>query len=379
MRRKALWLLVALVGTALVAGCSGGSGGGGSADQDKLYVAVAGALTGPCAQDGEAIKNGATLAAEHINAKGGVKGKKIELVFEDDRSDPKEAANVANKLVNDKKILAVIGHYNSSCTLAGAPIYNKAGLVEISCGSTSPAVSNAGPYTFRVIVTDAFQGDVASKWMIDEGYKRIAILYENDDYGAGLKDVVSTKVKEYGGEIVGVESYYLGETKDFSPYITKLRGANPDALFIAGLYNEAALIAKQSHAVGWKPPIFGVDGPYNPAYITLGGEATEGTRLIGFFHPDLPDPMVQQFVADFQKKYNKSMGTYEAYGYDAMLILAEAMERGGTDRESIKNYLTTLKGFKGVTGVTSFDENGDCIKVPLKLIVKDGKFQLYQK
>jgi len=376
MRRTAMFLVAVLVMVVLVAGCGGGSG---AVDEDTLYVAVAGPLTGPCAQDGEAIKNGAQLAAEIINQNGGINGKQVELVFEDDRSDPKEAANIANKLVNDDKVLAVIGHYNSSCTLAAAPIYNKAGLVEISAGSTSPAVSDAGPYTFRVIVTDAFQGAFVGSWMVeDEGLKRVAILYENDDYGAGLRDVISQTVEELGGEVVAVESYYLGETKDFSPYITKIRNLNPDALFIGGLYNEAALIAKQAAQVGWKPNIFAVDGPYNPAYITLGGEATEGTRLVGFFHPGLDDPEVAKFVEDYRQKYNKELGAYEAYGYDAMLILAEAMEKGGANRESIKDYLTTLKDFKGVTGITTFDENGDCIKEPIKLVVKDGEFQLYE-
>lgn len=377
MRKIALFLLVALVlASSLVAGCRRGS----NSDDNKLYIAVAGALTGPCAQDGEAIKNGAQLAADAINANGGINGKQIELVPEDDASDPKQAANVANKLVNDGRILAVIGHYNSSCTLAGAPIYNKDGLVEISCGSTSPAVTDAGPYTFRVIVTDAFQGAFVANWMVkDEGLKKVAILYENDDYGAGLRGVITKNVTDLGGQIVASESYYLGETKDFSPYITKIRNLNPDALFIGGLYNEAALIAKQAQNVGWKPNIFAVDGPYNPAYISLGGGATEGTRLVGFFHPSLQDPMVTKFVADYKAKYNKELGTYEAYAYDAMLILAQAIEKGGADRESIKNYLTTLKDFKGVTGITSFDENGDSAKVPIKLIVKDGLFQVYDK
>jgi len=375
MRRTPLFLLAVLMMASLVAGCIGGSSAG---DEDSLYVAVAGPLTGPCAQDGEAIKNGAQLAAKIINENGGIDGKQIKLVFEDDRSDPKEAANIANKLVNDSKVLAVIGHYNSSCTLAGAPIYNEAGLVELSAGSTSPAVSDAGPYTFRVIVTDAFQGTFVARWMVeDEGLNNVAILYENDDYGAGLRDVISTNVEELGGTIVAVESYYLGETKDFSPYITKIRNINPDALFIGGLYNEAALIAKQAAQVGWYPNIFAVDGPYNPAYITLGGEATEGTRLVGFFHPSLDDPMVTKFVEDYTREYDKELGAYEAYGYDAMLILAEAMEKGGADRESIKDYLTTLEGFKGVSGITSFDENGDSIKVPIKLVVKDGEFQVY--
>ncbi|MEW6266215.1 MAG: ABC transporter substrate-binding protein [Thermodesulfobacteriota bacterium] len=350
------------------------------AQKENLVIAVAGPLTGTSAQDGNAIKNGAALAADLINKKGGVKGQNIQIVAEDDRSDPKEAANVANKLANDKKVLAVIGHFNSSCTLAGAPIYNRAKVVEISAGSTSPAVSQAGPYTFRVIVTDAFQGDFVARWMVkEEGLKKIAILYENDDYGVGLKDVMTKKIAANGGQVAGLESYYLGETKDFTPYITKLKAVNPDAVFIAGLYNEAALIAKQAADVGWNPALFGVDGIYSTALVDLGGKAVEGTRVAGFFHPALADPVVQQFVQDFKAKYNKEPGTYEAFGYDAMLVLAAALEKGGTNREAVKNCLTTLKGLKGVTGLNSFDENGDVVKDPYKLIVRGGKFQPYKK
>ncbi|MGB9868165.1 MAG: ABC transporter substrate-binding protein [Bacillota bacterium] len=386
-RRKAFGLMALTVAIALsaglLAGCSGGSTANkatSEAPKENLIIAVAGPLTGSCAQDGNDIKKGTMLAAEHINAKGGIGGRKIELVFEDDASDPKQAASIANKLSKDPKVLAVIGHYNSSCTLAGAPIYNKAGVVEISPGSSSPAVTTAGPYTFRVITTDAFQGEYLAKWMVkDEGLKKIAILYENDDYGVGLQEVVTKKVKEFGGEVVAVESYYLGETKDFSPYITKLRALKPDGLFIAGLYNEAALIAKQAAAVGWKVPMFGVDALYSAELITLGGSAVEGLRLSGFFHPSNPDPMVQKFVEDWKAKYGKLGGTYAAYGYDALLIVAEAIEKGGATREGIKNYLTNMKGFKGLTGITSFDENGDCIKEPMKLIVKDGQFQIYSK
>jgi branched-chain amino acid transport system substrate-binding protein len=283
-------------------------------------------------------------------------------------------------LANDKKVLAVIGHYNSSCTLAGAPIYNKSKLVEVSAGSTSPAVSKAGPYTFRVIVTDAFQGDFLARWMVkDESLKKIAIMFENDDYGVGLKDVMLKVIPEYGGQIVGVESYYLGETKDFTPSITKLKALKPDALFIAGLYNEAALIAKQAADVAWTPRIYGVDGIYSSALVNLGGKAVEGVCVSGFFHPEMPSSIVQQYVKEYKEKYNKEAGTYDAFGYDAMLVIAEAMAKGGTDRESIKNYLTTLKGLSGVTGINTFDENGDVLKDPFKLVVRDGKFKPYQK
>jgi len=343
------------------------------AQSSDLVIATVSPLTGTCAQDGTAIKNGAELAADAINRKGGIKGRKIRVISEDDRSDPKDAATVANKLVNNKEVLAVIGHYNSSCTLAAAPIYNRAKVLELSPGSTSPAVSKAGPYTARVIVTDAAQGEFVSRWMVkDKGYKRIAVLFENDDYGLGLKDVLMNKVPANGGQVVAVESYYLGETKDFNPIITKIRGLNPDAVFIGGLYNEAALICKQASDVGWKPPFFGVDGLYSPALPTLGGAAVEGLRFAGFFHPDRQSPIVQAYVKEFRTKYSKEPGTYDAFAYDAMCVIAAAINQGGASRQAIQQQLRTLK-VEGVTGTNEFDEHGDVKKNPLKLVVKGGK------
>ncbi len=392
MKRFVGIVVVLAIGVLLLSGC-GGQGGekpatppapstpapSPQAKPENLVVAIAGPMTGSCAQSGQDIERGVRIAVERINKAGGIKGRQIEIVVEDDASDPKQAANVANKLSNDTKVLAVVGHYNSSCTLAGAPIYNRSGVVEVSPGSSAPAVTDAGPYTFRVIPTDAFQGDFVAKWMLNEGYKSIAILYENDDYGLGLKDTVQKSVVDGGGKVAAVESYYLGETKDFSPIITKVRAVKPDAVFIAGLYNEAALICKQAKAVDWTPPFFGVDALYEESLIKLGGPATEGLRINAFFHPVVDDPMVKDFVSEYDARYKAVPGAYAWYGYDALAVIAEAMKNGGTDREAIKNYLTTLKDVKSVTGAISFDSNGDVIKKPIELIVKDGKFQIYKK
>lgn len=350
-----------------------GPSSAGLAQSKDIIIATASPLTGTCAQDGTAIKNGAMLAADMINRKGGINGRKIRVISEDDRSDPKDAASVANKLTNNKEVVAVLGHYNSSCTLAGAPIYNRAKLLELSPGSSAPAVSKAGPFTARVILTDAAQGDFDARWMVkDHGYKRIALMYENDDYGVGLKDVMLARIPAYGGEVVASESYYMGETKDFNPSITKIRALNPDAIFICGLYNEAALIAKQAGDVGWKPQFFGTDGIYSQALITLGGAAVEGVHFSGVFCSTDPSPMVQNYVKEYKAKFNTEAGTFDALGFDAMTWVLAAIEKGGPTRASIQQQLRTLK-VQGVTGMNAFDEHGDVKKDPLKLIVKNGK------
>lgn len=371
------WLLILLIA---LAGCSSGTPAPAPApapapESKIIKLGFAAPLSGSSAQDGESMKNGATLAAELINKAGGINGAQIEFVYEDDKSDPKEAAAIANKFASDKDILAVVGHFNSSCTLAGAPIYNKATLVEISGGSSSPAVSDAGPYTFRTITTDAFQGQYLVDWAInDEGFKKIAVVYENTDYGQGILQVVEAEAPKLGGEMVAKEAYVMGQTTDFSSIVTKVKAAKPDVIIIGGLYNETALFAKQAQRSALSAPIMGVDGIYSDALIELGGDAVEGVMLTGFFFPSSTAKESQDFIAAYKAAYNEEPGTYAAYTFDAASIVIEALKKGAADRQGIADYLTDLQGFKGATGVTNFDANGDCIKDPLKLIVKEGKF-----
>lgn len=371
-------LSMALAGL-LLAGCASG-GGGSTADSKTIKIGFVAPLTGASAQDGEAMRKGALLAADLVNSKGGINGKKIEIVAQDDKSDPKEAAAVANKFASDTSIMAVVGHFNSSCTLAGAPIYNKAGVVEISPGSSSPAVSGVGPYTFRTITTDAFQGQYLANWAVkEEGFKRIAVIYENTDYGQGIANVIDSEAAKLGATIVAKETYILGETKDFSAIISKVKAASPDVIIVGGLYNETALIEKQARRSSLAAPFMGVDGIYSDALIKLGAEATEGTRLTGFFHNSSKKEQTQNFIKAYKEKYKEEPGTYAAYSYDAASLIIEALQNGKSDRKGIMEYLAGVKNFKGATGDTSFDAKHDAIKEPLKLIVKDGKFQVYSK
>ena len=371
---SALLIAGALIGSALISGCGGG---GDKKAAETIKIGLAAPLTGSSAQDGESIKNGVQLAVDEINEKGGINGKKVVIDVQDDKTDPKEAAIVANKLSGDKSVLAVVGHFNSSATLAGAPIYNKAGVVEISPGSSSPAVTKAGDYTFRVITTDAFQADYVAKWAVNDlNYKKIAIIYENNDYGKGLSDVFAEKAKAQGATIVSNDSYLAGETKDFSAILTKVKAEEPDMLFIGGLYNETALIAKQARNMNLNAPIMGVDAIYSNALIELGGKSVEGVLLPGFFHEGTDNPVAQNFIKAYKAKYKQDPATYAAYAYDAAKIVLDAIAKAGTDRKAIRDHIAKVKDFQGSTGVNTFDENGDVMKDPLRLTIKDGKFQV---
>ncbi len=384
MKKKTLWRVTAsmlVLGSLLFGGCgAGGDNASKKSDSGVIKIGVAVPLTGASAEDGNAVKNGAALAVKLANADPAMKGKKIELVAEDDKGDPSEAATVANKLAQDKSISAVIGHYNSSCTLAGAPIYNRAEVVEISPGSSAAAVTKAGPYTFRVITTDAVQGASLMKWAVNDlKYKNIAILYENTDYGNGLADVVSKAAKDLNANVVAQEAYDVGAT-DFSTILTKVANSKADVIIIGGLYNETALIAKQKNNFGLeKTPIMGVDAIFSDALVKLAGPAANGIKLTGYFSEASTDKVAKEFVDKFKAEYQKTPSTYAAYGYDAALVLIDAIKHVGSDRKAICKYISTLKGLKGATGENSFDENGDVIKEPLRLVIKDGKFTITDK
>lgn len=354
--------------------------GCGSAKSDVIKVGVAVPLTGASAEDGNAIKNGVKLAAKEINAKGGINNKKVELVIEDDKGDPSEAATVANKLAQDKDVLAIVGHFNSSCTLAAAPIYNQTGVVSVSPGSSAAAVSKAGPYTFRVITTDAVQGASLMDWAVkDLGYKNIAVLYENTDYGSGLADVITKSASELKVNIVAKEAYEVGST-DFSTALTKVANSKADVIIVGGLYNETALIAKQKKNFGLeKMQIMGVDAIYSDALLRLGGNAVNGIKMTGYFSEVSSDPVSKNFVSKFKEEYKKDPSTYAAYGYDAALIVFDSIKNAGTNRKAIRDFMAKIKNFKGVTGENSFDENGDVIKQPLRLIIQNGKFIVTDK
>lgn len=229
MKRR--FFITAALATMMVftAGCAakdGGANAGGT-----IQIGLSAPISGTQAQYGEAFKNGAELAAKQINEAGGIDGKQVKIVIEDDKGDPSEAVNVANKFSSNKDILAVVGHFNSSATLAAAPVYNQNKIVEISPSSSAPGVTNAGDYTFRVITTDAFQASFLAKWSKELGYQKVALIYEQSDFGLGLLDVYQKSARENGIEIVAAESYLPG-AKEFSTILTKIKEKKPDAIFI---------------------------------------------------------------------------------------------------------------------------------------------------
>ena len=365
-------------------GLSFGLGAAGAQAADVIKIAVPSPYTGSAAGFGENVKAGVAMKVAEVNAAGGVNGKKIEAVYLDEQCEPREAATVSSSIVNDPDIVGIVGHLCSSAHLAALPTYVREGIPAISPTATNISISDKNKdekgkvWSFRNVYRDDFQGKFLADY-IDKvmKLKKVAVFYENNDYGIGLKDAFVKEGKKLGLDVVGEEAYKKGD-QDFTPQLTKLKGAAPQAMFIAGYYPEGALIADQAKKIGLSVPKFGADGFDNADYIKLAGAAADDTYLTAPFLADTAGPDAKKFIAAFKEKYKREVDWMSANAYDAAGMLIQAISKVGPDRAKIRDYLASLdtpeKGYKGVTGNNYFDANGDCQKPAFVKMVKDGKF-----
>ena len=375
MKTKKTFLFMGMaLGLALVFGITTGAMAG------NIRIGVASPFTGDLAAYGDNIKAGVSLKLKEINDAGGINGQKVELVWGDDLCAPKEAGTVGAKFAADKSIVAVIGHLCSSATLAAVPIYVRTGLAAISPTSTNPTIGDVGKgWFFRNCYTDDFQGKYLASYIVPKLLKKktVAIFYENNDYAIGLKDSFMAGAKAAGVKVTGVEAY-VAKTTDFTPQLTKLLRDKPETIFLCGYHPEGALIAGQARKLGFKGPLFGADGIDNVDYIKIGGKATDNTYCTVPFLASAAGPEGKAFAKRFKKAYGRDVDWMSANAYDCLGILAQVIAKTGPDRKKIRDGLAAMNskatGYKGITGVTSFDKKGDCSKPAFVKMVKDGKF-----
>lgn len=347
---------------------------GSSLAAQKVNVGINLPLTGPAANDGQMARDGALLALEHSKAKPELGKYDIQMISEDDRSDPKDAAAIANKFAGDPEILAVIGNYNSSCTLAAAPILIKERIVQISPGSSSPKITGFSKYLFRTQPTDQLVGKNIVDWAKELGFKKVAIVYENSDFGKGLQNLYETMCPPAGIEIVANETYLPGSTLDFTSVLTKIKFTGAKAVLMGSLYNEAALMAKQAHQLRLKTVFFGDTSQHTNALIELGKNYVDNWHVVGAMNPKATDQITTRFIADFQKKFGHDPNTFAAQGYDAMLIILDGLAKNGPNRDKLQEHVSSVKGFPGVTGKLTF-RDGDVEKQLFRFVVEKGKFK----
>lgn len=358
---------------------SGGAPAGAAPKaRTSFKLGLAAPLTGDQALIGKMMRGGVEIAIERLNAEGGVRGARIELTLGDDAGNPKEAATVAQKFASDPDVLAAIGDFNSSCTLAGKPIYKEARLLQITPASTNATICEGSEWTFRNIYRDDFQGRFLARYVKEAlELSRVGIFYDNDDYGIGLRDSFLEEARRLGLAVVATQAYER-DTSDFRPQLTAFLPQRPEILFVAGLFPQAAKIASQARESGIQLPLIGGDGVFSDEYIENGGPAAEGTYVSCPFLFELGGPEAKEFQEAFRKKYGIEADGWAALAYDAVGLVAQALEKGGLDREALRAEMAKINSpdvaYPGLTGATYFDENGDCRKPIQMALVKQGKF-----
>jgi branched-chain amino acid transport system substrate-binding protein len=336
-------------------------------------------LTGKEATFGVSSHEGTVLAIEEVNAAGGVLGKQLELISEDNRSTPGESATIAKKLITRDKVVALLGEVASGRSLEVAPIAQAAQIPMISPSSTNPKVTETGDYIFRVCFTDPFQGKLLAEFAKRSlKSQKLAILSDvAAPYSVGLAQFVREPYVAGGGTIVAEEKYTGGD-KDFKAQLTKIKGTNPDAILVPGYYSDVGLIVSQARQLGITVPLFGGDGWEAPELIQIAGaDALVGTYYSTHFSPQSTEPLSQKFVAAYKAKFNgKVPDAMAALGYDSVLVLVDAFKRAGvTDGPALRTAIAATKGFPGATGATTLDEKRDASKAAVMITVKDGQFE----
>jgi branched-chain amino acid transport system substrate-binding protein len=347
---------------------------------DPIHIALSAPLTGNFAEYGQNFQKAIDLGVEWINAAGGVKGRPIVMVVGDSKADPKEAAALAQKFTSDSRIVAEIGDFSSTACLAAQPIYDRAGMVQLSPTASHPNFAPGSQWSFGIVGTQAGEGPFMARYAVQKlGKKRLAVLYINNDWGIVSKDLFIKAAKEMGAEVIATESYFETD-KDFTGVLTKIRGQKPELLYIPSFYNEAALINKQREKLGWTDvTMMGPGSLYSPKLLEIGGDSVNGLYTSAAFFPKDPGANVQKFVKGFEAKYKATPNMFAAVAYDSINLLAFVIERVGTDRKAIRDEMAKVRDFPGVTGKITFTERRDVVKEYRQLIIKNGDFVLYDR
>lgn len=345
---------------------------------DSVRVGVFVDLTGQTSSFGQSTKNGIELAVAEINAAGGVNGKQITLIVEDDQGRPEQAKTVVSKLINQDKVHAVLGEVASTNSLAAAPVAQESKIPMITPSSTNPKVTEIGDYVSRVCFIDPFQGSVMAKFAANSLKAKTAAIFGdvNSDYSKGLTRYFEEEFTKLGGKVVAKEAYTQTDP-DFKGQLTKIRSLNPDVIYVPGYYSQVGIIAKQARELDITAPLLGGDGWDSPQLWKLGGSALANTFISNHYSSDNPAPEIQKFVEAYRAKFGAVPDSLAALAYDAAKILADAIERaGGVDPEKLKDAINSTKGFAGVTGTITLDENRNAVKpaVILALDPAAGKF-----
>ena len=394
MKRFTLALVFAILGlfALLAAGC-----GGGGAKNDEIVLGVYGSLTGGEATFGQSTQNGVAVAIEQLTAEhqGKIGGLPVRMVSEDDQSKAEEAVNAVQKLINQDRVVALIGEVASSRSMAAAPVAQSNGVPMISPSSTNPEVTKKGDYIFRTCFLDDFQGRCMARFTADTlKLKKVAVLKDvKSDYSVGLAKFFTDEFVNRGGTVLVEQSYSSGD-QDFRAQLTKIKAKAPEAIIVPGYYTEAGLIVRQARELGLTMPVIGGDGWESSKLIEIGGEAMNGCYYTNHWSLDEQRPSLQAFLTRYRAKFNGDPDAIGGLAYDAANILIQAMtklatddpktfaalgsSKAGTDdrkaaTKKIRDLIAATSNYDGVTGNITLDANRDATKPAVVIAIKGGK------
>jgi branched-chain amino acid transport system substrate-binding protein len=365
---KVFWGILFLILAVLTFACK---------EEIKLYrVGVVIPLSGSAEAYGRNVENGLRLALDEINAKGGVKGKHIDLLIEDDQSDEKVAVQKAKPMMDNVPL--IIGGVTSNVALALAPVCQAKKVVLVSPTATSPKLTGISPFFFRTFPSDTREGKIMAEYAVRRmKIRSVAILYVDKEYGQGLNQVFKSRFDELGGNVLFEKAYQEGTT-DFAALVKEIKEAKPDAIYLPGYYNEIANILVEIKKQEVTAKIISGQGMATPMIIEIAGDAAEGVVYPQPpYDPESKDPSIQQFVKSYRAKYPVKPDSDAAFAYDTLWVVAKAID-------GCQNYPAELKGkiadtnYHGLVGEISFDRGGDVDIEPRMFQVKNGKFEPIQ-
>ncbi|MDI6843040.1 MAG: branched-chain amino acid ABC transporter substrate-binding protein [Anaerosomatales bacterium] len=364
--KKASKLLAVAAACALLASAAAGCGSKASETSKTgqvktVKIGFAAPLTGDNAVYGRGMQRAVQMAIDEANASERVKsaGITFELASQDDQGDPKQAVNVATLLAGDPAVVGVVGHFNSGCSIPASAVYQQAGLAMVSVSSNPQLTAQGFDVVNRIVAKDDTQGSFAADLVYDKlGLRKVAVLDDSTPYGSGLASEFVKRFVAKGGTVV-VQEKIQAKDVDFSALVTRIKSAKPEAIYYGGAHTEGALLSKQAKESGLKVPVIGGDMLYSAEYISIArAENAEGDICTSLGLPLEQQPKGVEFKAAYEKRYGEGPEAYDSYAYDSAWIIIEAVLEAGPDRAAVAKAIRGLT-YDGVTGTTSFDENGD--------------------
>jgi branched-chain amino acid transport system substrate-binding protein len=366
---RRIGILTLLAGGLIAAGCS-----------SDVKVGAVISQSGTLASYGEKVKKGLDLAAEEIAAAGGVRGGQIQLIYRDDATNEEMARQVAEELIEEEGVRIIIGGISSNVTLAIAPICERTQTILLSPSSSAPEISAAGEYIYRNYPSDILEGTAMAKFARDLGLERVVVFALDNEFGEGLKQIFTQQYESKFRKVVKTFEFQDGQTGNFAAWVEEVKQINPDGVYIAAYINDMAELLKVIQDSGLRVVLLG-SGSVTRDLVRMAGSAAENLVYPQpNFDVESRDQGVRSFVDAYRAKYGEDPDIYAAHGYDALKLLALAIENaGGSHPNNLRIGFASIKDYDGAAGRTAFDENGDVVRYPRMFIIRDGQPMPYEE